>query len=124
MLSFREQVEDLKKQAHIENGKSYERKAKVVANEILQEALNKLREKENELILDIKGIGVRLIPSNYTSVCIDYLDYPNFFHFTLTVMECDNKEHALQVFNAIKDILVEENLRMEHELSESFEAFF
>lgn len=122
MLSFREQLDNLKEQA--KNGKKCEKDVKSVANEFLQEALKQLRERDCCLIRDVQGIRIRLIPSDYKDVCIDYLDHRNFFSFTLLTMECKDKEYALQVLKATQEILSEENFQIDHEFSRSFDVSF
>lgn len=120
MLSFREQLGMLKEQAR--NGNTFEKDAKSVANEFLQKALEQLSQKDHCIRRNIQGIGVRLIPHTYTSVCIDYLDHRNFFSFTLVTMDYEDKEYALKVFKAIQDILSEESFQIDHALPYSFDV--
>ena len=109
MLSFRELIQDLKIRALIVDGKDCERDVKVIANEILQNALETLEEKSCCLILDIQGIGVRVL--NKTNICIDYIDERNFFSFTLALHSYESEEYTAQVFESLKNILLDDHLR-------------
>ncbi|MBQ2916701.1 MAG: hypothetical protein IJE59_00740 [Clostridia bacterium] len=122
MLSFREQIEDLKNRANIVDGKECERDVKAIANEILQDALERLEKKSCCLILDIQGIGVRVL--NKTNICIDYIDNRNFFSFTLVLHSYEGSEYTMQVFESLKSILLDDHLRLESIHTDSFRAYF
>lgn len=122
MLSLREQLENLQKQA--KNEESTEKNVKSVANELLQTAFGKLRGREKCIILDIEGIGVRLVPSTYNCISVDYLNPRNFYHFTLLTIEYDDTEYAKQILKETEEILIGEKCRIEHKSSYSFDAYF
>lgn len=121
MLSFREQIVDLKKQTLIEKGKKCERDVKVIASRVLQTAFDSLKKETPSIILDFQGVNVSIIGES--SICINYFDERTFFSFTLSMYEGNSKEDCIKIFDAIKEILKEEEFRISSPSQYCFMAY-